>query len=435
MIMSLRGRARAIAALVLIGIGMGISYLIPSEQRIASVASSYAAQVCPAFASAGSTTALLPSQKLGIRYLDGKSATFKRTSLSQISLGRNGLLVDSNPGSSLIFSNLASSGIGATACSAGNGDEWFVGGSGGLTSKGQLGLVNFGLGESIVDIYPFTSTQPLAKFSVKVKDNSSVTLSLDALAPGEDSMALHVVTRTGRTSAFVLDQRVKGLSQLGLDYVKPSDAPATHLVIAGIYPHTNGKSGVSTSLRLLAPGSLDASVHVQVLSGDGSFVPVGFDGYQLHHGSVVTIPLANLTTSSAFGLVIDCDQPILASALTTTGSHDFAWTGPSSPLTSTSMNLAGNSSVLTFVGKSISVRLTGRFVTGKNFNQMINASEFATWSPQYGVTSIHLTPSSGSPVYAGAIFTGGGLSYLPISQGATMTNTTLPFNDVHTLTH
>ena len=435
MIIRLKGRERAITALVLIGIGMGISYIIPSEQRIASVASSYPAQVCPAFSNAGSTTVSLPTKKLGIRFIDGKSATFKRTSLTQILLGRNGLLVDSNPGSSLIFSNLASSGIAATACSAGNPDEWFIGGSGGLTSKGQLGLVNSGLGESIVDVFPFTSKQPLAKVSVKVKANSSVTLALDALAPGEDSMAIHVVTRTGRVSAFVLDQRAKGLSQLGLDYVKPSATPQTHLVISGLYPHTSSKSSIASALRLLAPGSLDASVHVQVVSGDGSFVPVGFDGYQLHHGSVVTIPLANLTTSSAFGLVIDSDQPILASAVTVTGSHDFAWAAPTAQLTSISMNLAGRLPLFTFVGKSISVRLTGRFINGKNFSQTVRGIEFAAWSPKIGVTSIHFTPASGSPVFVGAIFTGGGLSYLPIAQDAVMTNTTLPFNDVHTLTH
>jgi hypothetical protein len=116
-----------------------------------------------------------------------------------------------------------------------------------------------------------------------------------------------------------MDQRSKGLSQLGLDYVKPSDTPQNHLVISGLYSHSGSKSSVTTALRLLAPGSLDANVHVQAALGDGSFVPVGFDGYQLQHGSVVTIPLANLTTTSAFGLIIDSDQPILASALTTTG--------------------------------------------------------------------------------------------------------------------
>jgi len=435
MIMRLKGRERAIAALVLIGLGIGISYIVPSEQRIASVATSYPAQICPAFSSAGSTTASLPAKKLGIRFVDSKSATFKRTSLSQISLGRNALLIDSNPGSSLIFSNLASSGIAATTCGAGNPDEWFIGGSGGLTSKGHLGLVNSGLGESIVDIFPFTSKQPLAKVSVKVKANSSVTLALDALAPGEDSMAIHVVTRTGRVSAFVLDQRAKGLSQLGLDYVKPSANAQTHLVISGLYPHTSSKSKIASALRLLAPGSLDASVHVQVVSGDVSFVPVGFDGYQLHHGSVVTIPLANLTTSSAFGLIIDSDQPILASALTVTGSHDFAWAAPAPPLTKSSMNFSGNLPTLVFVGKSISVQVSGRFVTGKSFNQTVNGSDFVAWAPKYGVTSIQLSPLSDSRVFAGAIFTGGGLTYLPIAQDAVMTNTTLPFNDVHTLTH
>jgi hypothetical protein len=128
----------------------------------------------------------------------GRAQSFKRTSLSQISLGNNPLIVDSNPGSSLVFSSLASAGVAAVACSAGNPDEWFIGGSGGLTSKGQLSLVNSGLGERVVEIHPFTSKQPLAKVSVKVKANSSSTLALDALAPGEDSMAIHVVTRTGR---------------------------------------------------------------------------------------------------------------------------------------------------------------------------------------------------------------------------------------------
>ena len=248
-------------------------------------------------------------------------------------------------------------------------------------------------------------------------------------------MALHVVTRTGRVSAFVLDQRAKGLTQLGLDYVKPNDGPQTHLVISGLYPHSGSKSSITTALRLLAPGSLDASVHVQVISSDGNFIPVGFDSYQLQHGSVVTVPLANLTTSSVFGLIIDSDQPILASALTSTGSRDFAWTGFGSPLTKSSMNFSGNVPLLTFVGKSISVQVSGRFITGKSFNQTVNGAEFAVWAPKFGVSSIHLSPTTASPVYAGAIFTSGGLTYLPISVSATITNTTLPFNDVHTLTH
>ena len=435
MIFTLKGRDKAIAAIAVIAAGIGASYLVPSEQRASVVASSYLAQTCPAFSGAGSNTSSLPAKNLGIRFVDGKSTSFKQTPLSQISLGNNALLVDSNPGNSLVFSALASAGIAAVACSAGNPDEWFVGGSGGLTSKGQLGLVNSGLGESIVDIFPFTSKQPLAKVSVKVKANSSVTLALDALAPGEDSMAIHVVTRTGRVSAFVLDQRAKGLSQLGLDYVKPSDTPQNHLVISGLYPHSGSKSSVTTALRLLAPGSLDANVHVQVVSGDGNFVPVGFDSYQLQHGSALTVPLANLTTSSTFGLIIDSDQPILASALTTTGSHDFAWAGASTPLTQSSMNFSGNVPSLVFIGKSISVQVSGHFVTGKSFNQTVSGSEFATWAPKYGVTSIQLSPASGSQVYIGAIFTGGGLTYLPIGLGVAMTNTTLPFNDVHTLTH
>ncbi len=429
------GPQKSYLAAAILLVGVLTSYLIPTAQRVSVVASSYPVQACPHFASAGDTTASLPATKLGIRYLDGKSATFARTSRSQITLTKSSLLVDSNPGTSLVFSSLNSAGTAATACTAGNPDEWFIGGSGGLTSKGQLEIVNSGLSESIVDIFPFTSKSPLAQVTVKVKAKSSAAISLDVLAPGEDSMALHVLTRTGRVSAFLLDQRAKGLSNLGMDYVKPSDSPQKSLVIAGIYPHTGSKSGIVNSLRLLAPGSLDATVHVQVISGDGIFVPVGFDALQVKHGSVVTIPLANLTTSSAFGLQIESDQPILAGALTTNGSRDFAWAQPVRPLTATSMDFSGHIPVVTILGRSISVRLRGRYVTGKNFAVTIKGSDIATWVPKYGVASIKFTTDPKTPVFAGALFTSGGLTQIGIAQGAAIENTTVPFNDVHTLTH
>ena len=435
--LKIRGREKAIFAVAIIGVGFAASYLVPRAERSVVIESKYPAQACPVFASAGSTTASLPTSQLQVRYVDGRSTSFKSTRYSQIALTKSALLINSNPGSSLIFSALASSGIAAAACSAGSPDEWFIGGSGGLTSKGQLQLVNSGLSESIVDIYPFTSKSALAQISVKVKANSSRAIALDALAPGDDSMALHVVARTGRISAFVLDQRAKGLSKLGMDYVKASGAPAKELFIPAIYPHTNSKSSILNSLRLLVPGTLDATVHVQVISGDSSFVPVGFDSLQVAHGTALTIPLTNLTTASAFGLQITADQPILAGTLTTDGSQDFAWAAPVDPLVNTSMNFAGQVPVLTFMGKSISVKVSGNYVTGKRFAQTITGTDFAMWAPKTGITSIHFQTNGGadSPVFAGALFTSGGLTTLPIERGGPLENTTLPFNDVHTLTH
>lgn len=435
---------RVILAISAITLGYGLSYalpqLFPAPVKVAARTNNYSAQACPAISTAGATSTYLPSTSLGLRYVDGKSTRFQISSRSVIQNHAHSLLVDSNPGTSLSFSTLSSSGIAAVPCSAGNPDEWFVGGSGGLTSKGTLDLVNSGLSESSIEIHPYTSKAALPALSVKVKANSAATIQLDALAPGDDSIALHIITRTGRVSSFVLDQRSRGLRALGFDYVKPVVTPEKELYIPGIYPHNGEKSSVMHSLRLLAPGSLDATVRVEVISTDGKFLPVGFDGVIVTHNQVITLPLKNLTTSSPFGLLIESDQPLLASVLTTMGSGDFGWASSATPLATTSMNFGGSTPLVTFVGKAINLQLVGLYSTGKNFSERLQASDIAVWAPKAGVNVVHLIVPDGEKIYAGAIInTGmtstGGLTYFPIAPGVSIENTALPFNDVRTLTH
>jgi hypothetical protein len=426
---------RILVAATALVVGLLLSYLAPVAEQGTLVVTGNPAQICPLITSAGSTSAYLPKAKLGIRSINGKSTRFVLSPRSIVPLTTSALLVDSNPGTSLSYSSLASSGVAVVPCTAGDPETWFIGGSGGLTSKGVLDLVNSGLSESVVEIAAFTSKAAIPALTVKVKANSSATVPLDVLAPGEESIALHLITRTGRIAAFVLDQRAKGLRSLGLDYVKPNDAPHNSLFISGLYPHRSEKSGVASALRLLNPGSLDATVQVQAISADGRFIPVGFDGLVVKHGLVTTIPLANLTTSSLFGLQIDSDQPILAGALTTSGSGDFAWAAPSTPLTSFTTNFGGLTPSAAFIGSAIKVRVSGQFISGKSFNQTIQGSEIALWTPKAGVKNVHFTAMGGAKIYAGAVINTGGLSYIPLTSGAVSANTALPFNDVHTLTH
>ena len=426
---------RIVAALAAIALGLGGSYIPSRSDSSATLSHNYPAQVCPAISSAGTTIFYLPATKLGVRAVDGKSTSFSVSTRSAIPSRGNPILVDSNAGGSITSSTLPGSGIAVVPCSPGSPDEWFVGGSGGLTSKGTLYLANSGLSESTIDIYSYTSKVALPVHSVKVKANSAATISLDALAPGDENMALHIITRTGRISTFVLDQRAKGLSALGLDFVKPTSTPAKDLYIPALYPHNGDKSSVANSLRLLVPGALDANVRVEALSADGKFIPVGFDGLSVKHGQVVTIPLKNLTTTGPFGLHIQSDQPIVASALTTIGSSDFAWAAPSPALADTSMNFGGATPVICAIGTEIRFTVTGKYSTGKSFSQTITGSDIAIWAPKIGVNSLRFTVPRGANTYVGALITGGGLTYLPVSPGVSVENTALPFNDVHTLTH
>jgi len=424
-----------VAAVTALCTGVGISYLPSSNNASRTISHNSPALVCPAISTAGQTTAYLPSTQLKIRQIDAKSTSFKTSARSAIPTNSYPLLIDSNQGTAISLSSVSGSSIAAVPCSPGSPDEWFVGGSGGVTSKGTLYLVNSGLSESIIDIYAFTSKAQLPIHSLKVKANSEASFSLDALAPGEESIALHVVTRTGRVSSFVLDQRAKGLTSLGMDYVKPSSSSEKDLYIPAIYPHSGGKSSVAHALRLLVPGSIDASVRVEVISADGKFIPVGFDGVSIAHNRVLTLPLKNLTTSAPFGLHIQSDQPILAGLLTSIGSTDFAWGAPVASLSNSVVNFGGSTPLICALGGDIRLTISGTYSNGKRFKENVTGSGIALWSPKVGLKVTSFSIPSGEKVYLGAIINTGGLSYLPINQGVASENTALPFSDVHTLTH
>lgn len=430
---------RVIASISTLAAAVLLSYLIPVAQKDATVISAFAAQACPAIPNNGSSVLNLPSAKLPIRSIRSQNINFATAKTSAATLGSNPILVDSNPGTSLVASS--SAGIGYSLCSAGAPEEWFIGGVGGVTSKGILQLVNSGLSQSSVAIYPYSSQGPLPVVPVKVAANSSTDILLDSLVPGDNTMALRVVTLVGRMSSFVLDHRKKGLRELGIDYVAAQSMPTKSLTIPIAFASNNKKGSTTSALRFLVPGALDATVKVTITASDGTFVPVGFDQLTIKHGKVLQLPLTNLTTTGAFSVGIASDQPLLASGYTSLSGGDFAWAS-ASPVIKTgstlSLNFGGATPVLLFSGAGIAVDISGRTSQGKNFAQAIRGSvgaDIAIWSPKVGINSITIRVQSKGALHAGALFTSGGIAYLPLVAGAQESNTNLPFIDLRTLTH
>ena len=66
--------------------------------------------------------------------------------------------------------------------------------------------------------------------------------------PGEEAVAVHVATRSGRVTSFLYDQRKKGLSSLGSDFVSSTSSPSTRLVIPTVLQSSSGK--VVTSIQI-----------------------------------------------------------------------------------------------------------------------------------------------------------------------------------------
>jgi len=412
-----------------------ITNFTPKIGTAIKLVQNFPATVCPGNLSTGSATAVLANAKVKVRSIPSKSNALSAAG-SANNLVTKPLLVDGDALSAISVLRGTSPWLATAVCAISNGDTWFVGGSGSLTSKGGLDIVNSGLSVSVVDLYVFTSKGPAPLSSVTIAPNSEKRIFLDALAPGEESIAIHAITRSGRVSTFLFDERRKGLRSLGADFVSPGAKPANHVVIPAISNIVVAKGKHAAALlRILAPGNIDATVKASVISSDGSFAPIGLDGFSLTRGQVRDINFSPVIASGIYSLVLDSDQPIVAAVQSTaaaSGTPDFAWSSSANPLTAVSMNFGGLTPTVQFTGANISVQVSWIAVTGKSGSQTIAGTDSATWQPKTGLirATFNNLANSDKSTYGSVIFQGsGGLSHLLLAPGAVLESASIPVPD------
>ena len=428
---------RLLIGVAAVFLGLIVSQVAPRAAVLGGQTSTYSAVACPADNAAGSSTALLTSPQLGARTVKAGNTKSTPAHVYKFSI-TNGVLFDGSPNSVLYSARDSGSSLGMSVCNAGLTDQWFVGGSAGITSKGGIDLVNSGLSDSVVDLFAYTAKVALPVSTITIKANSDKFVPLDALAPGSDQVVVHAITRSGQVSASLVDIRRKGLSSLGLDFVSPVSTPSTSLVIPAL---TNGStaSPINETVRLLVPGGVDATIGATIYSRDGSFAPLGLDGLKVAHGVVVDYALQNLVSSAPFALAITSDQPILASVLSTPtkSSADFAWSASAAPISKLVANPGGLLPALAFLNlnTNLNVAISWRDVNGKSGSLTLSGSHFASWQPGAGLN--RLTISTGqNDTYGGAIFAAGinsGFSYMPLSQGSVLLTAAVPHSDARVI--
>jgi hypothetical protein len=412
-----------------------ISYLAPTRNEQVKITYSYPATVCPAITASANAIAALPNAKIGKRLIDGKIKKFSPANAGSLALGTKSILIDGNEGTALTFVNNGWKAV--VPCSVSNGEQWFVGGSGSITSKSILSIVNSGFSESAVEIEVYTPNTALAVTQVSISPNSTKSISVDTLAPGEDSLVIAVKTKSGRVSSFLFDERKKGLRSLGADYVAPASAPNKLLTIPAI-SDLQGKAAVAGSnsshaLRLMIPGSIDANIEVSINSNDGNFVPVGLSELKVKSRRVVNIPLTFAPQKQAFSIIVKSDQPALASVLSsyTIGkSSEIAWASATESLDKLLINLTGSKPLVAFAGAKIDVTIQAVGTNGKKYNKTIKGSNFAIWQAPVGLNRIQFI-SKNPNTHGGIILQpeGGGTSYIPLNAGANLESTSEPISD------
>ena len=198
---------RVIALILSIFILATATYFAPEKNDQVKLTSTYPATVCPAIGNKVSSIAALTNSKVNRRLVDGRSKKLNPGKSSVIVLTKEAVLVEGNAGTAITFANNAWKSV--VPCSVSNGMQWFVGGSGALTSKSFLYIVNSGFSESVVDLEIFTPNGALEPRSVSIPQNSTKKLSVDSLIPGEDIIVIGVKTISGRVSSYLFDERKK----------------------------------------------------------------------------------------------------------------------------------------------------------------------------------------------------------------------------------
>jgi len=401
----------------------------------------FPAVVCPPTPSGITTAISLPSSKTSLRKTGTKSLSFVPAQSLRYMQAQAPVIVEAQGTTPVVWQIREGIWAGATICSSLQNDQWFVGGAADVTSRGKILIVNSGLSSAVIDLQIWNEIGAQASKPITLEANSYREFGLDSLAPGSREIVIRTLTRSGRVTSYLIDERGRGLKALGGDLVNFAPKASREIFIPAI-PHTVRKVGRDTvelphSLRVLVPGELDARVTVKVISTDGSFIPAGFENKIIKSGSVVNLPLNPNLPTSKFGLQISSDEPLVASVFSPTFSQqktDFIWSTSTLEITPISLAISGLAPQLVFIGGEISLDIEMAFDKGKRKVVEVRGDEIATFKIPDGVRSIKFS-KVGKGIYgAGLVSTKSGYGYFPIAPGSVLTKSSVPLANIGVLT-
>ncbi len=422
---------------------IAVSIVIASALNVAvtkrSFSENYPAVVCPPTLPGLASQISLSSKKTQFQRLQNRSTKTEAVKVLRLPVMKDALLFDSEGSTPVVWQSRSGSWAGGALCSAPASSQWFVGASADITTKGRLIIVNSGLSSAIVDVKVFTENgkQPLR--SLEIPSKSYLVVPVDSLAPGDKTLTVNVLPRSGRINSFMIDEQGKGLRALGGDLINPISAASKTLVIPAI-PNQKKKPGQNTRsthvLRVLTPGEVDASVTAELISSDGVFTPVGLNARSVAAGLVTEFAFSPNISSSVFALKITSTEPIVAaveSSVAIGNRKDFAWSTPAPELSAFTMSVTGLAPQIAFIGEEITVAIDITLVNGKVIRKTMKGADIATWKVPTSARSFTIT-KVGKQTFAGALVSSvNGYGYFPIAAGSVLTRVEVPDSNIRIL--
>jgi hypothetical protein len=190
------------------------------------------------------------------------------------------------------------------------------------------------------------------------------------------------------------------------------------------------------TLRVIAPGEVDARVSVELISSQGSFVPVGFADRSIKAGIVTEIPLNPQLAATTFALRISSDRPIVASVYSSTyaqAKSDFVWSTSTAEMTEYSLAVSGLAPTLVFTGEKVSVSISILYTNKKEKKFTVTGEGIATYKVPDNARTVNFIKVSDKTVGGALISTQSGYGYLPLVPGSELTRVLLPSANIRVL--
>jgi len=229
-------------------------------------------------------------------------------------------------------------GLAAAACTEASSDSWLVSGS---TDVGRTSLVLLSNPTTVVasvDLAVYGEAGLVdapGSTGILVQPGSQRIVSLAGLAPNLRSPVVHVTATGGQVAATLQQSLIRGIQPGGVELSGPTTTPATAQTIPGVVVSDLGAetsadvgavSDDTPSVRVLVPGTEDATVSVGVQSEDGASTGTSLE-IEIQAGIATEIPLSGVVAGN-YTVKLNSDQPVVAAAVTTTtgsAGADFAW--------------------------------------------------------------------------------------------------------------
>jgi hypothetical protein len=424
---------RASFALLIFIIIAHIAHLLPQSSSTSIVTQSYPATACPAGVSGAQETALLASKNIEIRNINQPNVELKKNGSGSYPLNRGAILVAGNVANTNVIMTRSGKWTSAATCTISGPINWFVGGTANVTSQSKLILINSGLSDALIDLTAYSESGSSQSLPVTVRASSEKVVRIDSLSPGSERIVLKVETRSGRVTSYLLDERVRGLSNIGADFVPAISEASRELVIAGLSVKLGSSSSIKHTLRLMSVGEVDASASVEIISPDGVYVPVEIGEISLNAREVTDIDLSGVDFGSkTFALKINATNEIVASVLSEVKSgsiSDFTWSAPSRSFNTVTFNIYGLEPVMSFVGERIILSISWRDRQGRGNSELIRGDEIVNW--RVPPNARLLTINSTNPVVAAMSWkSGDGVARLGIAPSTNLESATKPVADI-----